>query len=271
MQRRFSRKDFIKLGLGTAAALRSSSSIGAAGKKRRTFHHGDGHALHRWHCKHFFNFDLALNSSEKHYVNLCLDLMDQWAHSLTPHISLSTMSYSHRIHGNWRNASRMAHGSLKHRDKLQEAADKVIHSHKLPTRDIPDREQLAGLGWDYLTGHFKLYFFFEDFDKIRDQEFTRLIPSSSHNNFGIASTTFQQTQIVEKKIYLTSRSPKPLNETLMITSKRGTIHQVDINPIRFDTSTLNPIGQKILAKNLKAGWPLDTIAQHGEEHYTLYF
>lgn len=284
-----SRKEFIgTLGKISICCLLAPSCTKTRERKTAIspYQRGVARQFHRWYCSTFFDFTPHLSDAEHDYIFKAMDLMDDWAYSLNNQVELSTMSYSHRIEGRRVNSSRLAYGSLKYQSTLQEDIQKILHQRKILTRDIPDQAHISGLGWDIAAQHFKTYLYVDDLHRLKDPLLKALLATNwqpDFHRFGGVSYTFQGGKKFETKLYLypqraadhvdASLLPRESqgNITHMVTNLRGTVKQIDVNDDYFTAEILNDEGRAIYQKYHDKKWPLDTIAYHNRESFTLYF
>ncbi len=235
-------------------------------------------SLFQWHCRNFFNFRRHLSVTEKAYLEKCFSIAtksDQVSEGGYEHFSYYT--YSHRVKGESVNSSRMAYGSVDHPDVAFTAAQPVLHERGLILPQGLAEHPFYGLGWDIEDELFKVYFRTLDWRELPPLLAELVVDYNwnDHRPEALLSLTFQQNQLIERKIYLYPKDEDTpegtLGRALMITDTRGVVTQSDLSPSREIPYDLNEIGQKILAAYQEIGEGLDTIAYEAKDNYTLYF
>lgn len=240
--------------------------------------------LHRWHCQEFYDFDAQFHEVEKAYVQKCFELMDEWAYEVNQNFVYSLASYSHQVSKSGVNSSRVSFGSFKYSEQLKPYLEDVLRLRSIST-DVIKNKKAIGLGWDFETGVFKVYFHHENLESLQDQELIALKAQIQDEVYSsaLSSYSFESEKLSEKKLYLALTDKLPnryqhhfsakdsvSHTNLMVSSTRGVIPQMDLE--HYDYKKLDQSGQ-VLFKQYKAtfGNQLDTISYNSEDKYTLYF
>ena len=239
-----------------------------------------------WFCDHFFDFRKPFSIWEQQYVHQCFSLMDEWAYGVDDKVSLSTVSYSHRIKENSINSSRLAVGSIKYRHELAGLHRRILQLNGVDPSKVKDFSHLFGLGWDFLQKEFKLYFYYADRKACQLLQVNRLVPvlpSHAVHPFSLASLTYRDYRPFEYKVYLyPQKVVTPYSRDLpfessikhtthMIGSRRGTVAQMDLDKKTDVNQYLDRVGVQLVDQFATINWHLDTIAYQGSKQYTLYF
>jgi hypothetical protein len=251
--------------------------------------------LHAWHRRTFFDFDKHLNQLEKDYIAACVELMDAREHKVDHNLFYSTVSYSHRVRGDKVNSSRVAYGSLRHRDRLRQPMERILRSRGISPEVMGNLPDAFGLGWDIEAGHLKVYIHLRSLAGIEDREAARLVRKVGEtkvHDFGLVSYTFEGPRLSERKVYVALREPRPAqvrdypfrdlitHTNFMITDRRGIVPQVDLKSGELDGKRyLNAAGRKVceayqraMGRELTArDASVDTLAYQGPDELTLYF
>ncbi|PCJ16284.1 MAG: hypothetical protein COB02_16665 [Candidatus Cloacimonadota bacterium] len=284
----FNRRNFIKnigLSLGSLGLINTSYlEASITSQKKSKFIQNFYLQLHKWHCENFYDFDKQFHQIEKNYVKKCIELMDDWAYQVNENFVYSLASYSHHISKQGVNSSRISFGSYKFSEQLKPYLQEVLKLRSIPL-NILDNKKAIGLGWDFETGAFKVYFHHENLSTINDNDLLSLkkqVTDSIYSN-GLSSYSFHGNKLVEKKLYvalheklpqrfkqLFSKTDKISHTNLMVSSTRGVIPQMDLEQYNF--KTLDQNGQRLF-KEYKTtfGNQLDTISYNTKDSYTLYF
>lgn len=239
-----------------------------------------------WYCRNVFDFKSQLSKLEKQYIHTCIEMMDQWAFKVDEKLSLSTVSYSHQVRGQQCNSSRLAIGSVRHQQDLADMHVKILEANGIDPSSIVDLQHLAGLGWDFKNRHLKLYFYYPDRLACKNKDVNALLPNIAHSSLyplSLSSLTYRNGEPYESKAYLYFR--EPLNTltskltfssdikhtTHMISSRRATVAQVDLNGSERLQLAINDKGRQLLRKFNHLSWQADTVAFQTRDQYTLYF
>ena len=238
--------------------------------------------LFRWHCRNFYPFKKRMTSTERRYLKVCFELFDDFQEvSETGFKKFSSFSYSHRVQGEQVNSSRIAYGSVENPEAAQEAAAPVLKERGivLPS-DVVDSEnaRFGGLGWDIEENQFKVYFRWLGLGALPGEltDLVKDINLEEHRQGCLISYTFLDDTLEESKVYLYPQVERELpegvaNETWMVTSKRGLVHQYDLYYPSNWGARLNKTGRDIVAKYRTRQQTLDTINYTDENDFTLYF
>ena len=235
--------------------------------------------LFQWHCRHFFNFRRKLHRIEKDYLEHCFRLPSTYKEvSEGGYEHFSYYTYSHRVKGNSVNSSRIAYGSVAHPDEAFAAARPVLQHRSI---EVPEsmlqQTRFYGLGWDVEEDQFKVYFRTLDWTTLHP-DFLRLAGDytlKEHRPEALLSMTYEGQEVAESKLYL-----YPKDECLpggvrgfarMMTDRRGEVAQEDLDPKQVGGHTYNETGREIIKKYEGIGEPLDTVAYHSPDNFTLYF
>ena len=113
--------------------------------------------IHGWYCKNFFNFEKELSTYEKEYILSVFKSLDNkslFGNNFTKQ-QQSLITYSHRLNqGKWNHSRLAVCSNLEGTRKL--ALNILKHRGiKLPSSMNKD---FWGLGWDFESNHFKIYF-----------------------------------------------------------------------------------------------------------------
>ena len=241
--------------------------------------------LHEWHNENFYNFNAVLTKAENEYVYKALSLADDWEYKINDNFSYSLLSHSHRIKNGVINSSRLAAGNFKYKKILKPYLLKILKERNIEPSSISNLDNVIGLGWDFDSNHFKLYFFNGD-NNIADTEIQRLRSQVKGKTLpvNLTSYTYHHNKKIENKVYL------PLTDigtdyvkhipfkdeikhiNLMMTDLRGGIAQLDVTPSKSINLAFSKKGQKIInTYKSKFDWDLDTIVYNDKNDYTLYF
>lgn len=236
-------------------------------------------SLFRWHCRNFFNYRRHLHPSESEYLEACFRLSSSYKEiSEGGYEHFSYYTYSHRVKGSSANSSRLAYGSVSHPEEAYQAALPALQYRGLTAPESMTRNnRFYGLGWDIEENQFKLYFRSLDWSAI-EGEFRELAGGHSpatHRKEALLSITYRDNEVEERKLYL-----YPLPEHLpnnvqgyarMMTDCRGEVGQTDLDPSSAQAHVFNQLGQTIIEKYQEVDEPLDTVAYHSQDDFTLYF
>lgn len=235
--------------------------------------------LFRWHCKHFFDFDSALNRHEHKYLRKCWNLSQTYREiSEGGYRHFSYYTYSHRVKGPDVNSSRIAYGSILHPDEALKAGRPVLaHRGLTLPESLQQATKFYGFGWDFLDDHFKVYFRALDWSKLHSEflELARDYEPTEYRKEALLSLTYREGKVEEKKLYL-----YPLEHLLpegvkgfarMITDRRGEVSQEDVDPAKVAERSYNGVGRDIIARYEEIGEKLDTVAYQSADRFTLYF
>ncbi|MBX3166881.1 MAG: hypothetical protein KF760_05690 [Candidatus Eremiobacteraeota bacterium] len=238
--------------------------------------------LFQWHCRKFFRFRRHLSEAEKAYLETCFALSSSFREvSDSGYEHFSYYSYSHRVHGDKVNSSRLAYGSVANPEPALQAALPVIQEHSVeldPYFLESKNSKFYGLGWDLLEKQFKVYFRVQPVQAL-PENLTHLLEGyelEDHRDEGLVSFTYTRDQLSESKIYLYPKSSLNLpagaqGQASMLSDQRGLVKQYDLNQPERWTERLSPPGQRILQLYRELDEDLDTIQYQDEENYTLYF
>lgn len=238
--------------------------------------------LFRWHCRNFYPFKKNMTSAERKYLKACFEMFDDFQEvSETGFKKFSSFSYSHRVQGERVNSSRIAYGSVENPEAAQKAAEPVLKQRGivLPPEVVGSRNaRFGGLGWDIEERQFKVYFRWLGLDALPGElaELVKDIELEEHRPECLISYTYVDNQLDESKVYLYPQVERELpegvaNETWMVTSKRGLVHQYDLYYPSNWGGKLNKAGRDIIAKYRTRQQTLDTINYTDENDFTLYF
>lgn len=232
-----------------------------------------------WHCRNFFNFRRAVTPGEWAYLETCFKLAKtEEAHDWGdgPHFSYYT--YSHRVKGEQCNSTRLAYGTVAHAQQLAALARPLVEARAVPLE--PVFWQTPGchfymLGWDFAAEQFKVYFRLDDIERLPLPRLRDLLVKSAaaRHPQGLVSFSFVGTEPVEEKVYVYPTEGElpegAYAQAHMITDQRGVVPQYDVSGNWADR--VNPVGQDLLDRYVAMGQPLDTIAYHDYDDFTLYF
>ncbi|MCO4781657.1 MAG: hypothetical protein KC646_04985 [Candidatus Cloacimonetes bacterium] len=289
----FNRRKFLKnigFGLGSFGFLNLfngshlNASVASDKQKKSTYIQSFYTQLHRWHCDNFYDFDAQFHPIEKAYVDKCINLMDDWAYDVNENFVYSLASYSHQVSSAGVNSSRVSFGSFKYSKELKPYLQDVLRLRSIPL-SVLEGKQAIGLGWDFETGVFKVYFHHDSVSSILDKELLQLKAQVTDNIYdsALSSYSFESNKLTETKLYLALKDKLPKRFThhftksdsvahtnLMVSSTRGVIPQMDLEDYNY--KNLDTSGQ-LLFKQYKTtfGNQLDTISYNSKDKYTLYF
>lgn len=218
--------------------------------------------IYTWHCQQY-PFHLKLSPIEQEYISNCIRISwcEIFRYFSNPFYKrLSFFCYSIRVNKNSSNNSRIAYGSVMRPNKAFEFAKSVLKERgiELPNLNM----QFGGLGWDFEEGLFKVYFRFNDFDKI-EKKYRGL----SEGNFmkeGLLSFSYKNNKLLETRVYRYNE-----NDAHLFSDKRHDI-QKDIQKDIFN-GRINEYGKKIIEKYNQQNYLLDTITIKNKDDFTLYF
>lgn len=232
--------------------------------------------IFRWHCDNIYPFDKMMSKVELEYVHGCIDI-SRWEFlrfflifwdEMIPRLSF--FCYSQRVDGDKVNKSRMAYGSLVRPKTVYEYAKPVLKERSIKLPFEPDNNfTFGGLGWDIDENHLKVYYRFNEFDKLSDK-YKRLCEKCLDKDFssqGILSWIYKGSDIVETKVY---RYPKTERSACMFSKRRKDV-QIDCRIDETFWDSINKTGQEIIGMYSDNNIYLDTITVKDKDHYTLYF
>lgn len=249
-------------------------------KRWVTRYHRD---LFAWHCEKFFPMDRFLLSSEHEYLNLCFQLAEDYTEIAdSGYRHYSYYSYSHRVKNTEVNSSRMAYGSVAHPDEAWSLVPAILHNRDIVLPEGAGHQGpyiFYGLGWDFLSNHFKVYFRLEDWSKLTSRTLLDLYSNTDVpcRPEGLVSFIYQDQKLLEEKAYLfpvlqeQEVFPGAGRRVLMLSSERGMIAQYDVSDTQAWLPRLNPQGQRIIQQYKDYGEDLDTIAIKNANDFTIYF
>jgi hypothetical protein len=238
--------------------------------------------LFAWHCRMFHPFETALRRSELAFLEQCFSLCESDAEvEARGYGHLSFYSYSHRIHGDAVNSSRLAWGTVLYPDKLRDSARQVVVDRGLDVAPYffeSSNSLFYGLGWDLAEQQFKVYFRVPDMLRLPQAELRALAARARARTggAGLVSFTFVAGALHESKVYLypSPRSRATTHRTLMVTDRRGVVPQDDIVGHEKHAAwvrRLSSPGRAIVQRYQSIGLTADTVAFEDRDRYTLYF
>lgn len=238
--------------------------------------------LFQWHCRKFFRFRRYLSEAEKAYLEVCFSLAKEFREvSDSGYEHFSYYSYSHRVHGDKVNSSRLAYGSVAHPQPALEAARPVLRERSLALDAYfleSPHSKFYGLGWDILEEQFKVYFRVQPVQLLPDnlKHLLQDYDLEDHRDEGLVSFTYTRNQLSESKIYLYPKSSLNLpagaqGQASMVSDQRGLVTQYDLSQPEQWAQRLSGPGRRILELYRELDEELDTIQYQDEENYTLYF
>lgn len=195
---------------------------------------------------------------------------------------LSYLSFSHSIKNNNINSLRFSLGTLYFSKQYYLKAKKIIDYKNINISEIinDDNIYFYGLGWDLKNNHFKIYFRYYDFNKLKNKyKKIILIKNKNLNNNknynedflknGILSLTFIKNKLIEEKIYFFKNNDQ---NAYLFTNKRGKITQEsNLNLENKYYYKINKNGKNILNKYNKNNYKLDTINYKNYNQFILYY
>lgn len=238
--------------------------------------------LFRWHCRNFYPFKKNMTVAERRYLKACFELLEEFREtSETGFEKFSSFTYSHRVKGDKVNSSRIAYGSVERPEEALAAALPVIRERGITIpADLASspKARFGGLGWDIEDDQFKVYYRWLGLGNLPDSlaPLVKDIDLGEHREECLLSFTYVNNALDEKKVYLYPKTERELpagvaNETWMVTSKRGLVHQYDLYYPSNWAAKLNKAGRDIVAKYRSRRQGLDTITYVNEDDFTLYF
>ena len=238
--------------------------------------------LFRWHCRNLYPFKKKMTVAERRYLKACFELLEDFREtSESGFEKFSSFTYSHRVKGSEVNSSRIAYGSVEKPTEALAAAQPVLEERGitgLSEISENDKARFGGLGWDIEENQFKVYYRWMGLSELPDilAPLVKDIDLTKHREECLLSFTYLDNALEEKKVYLYPKEESDLpdgvaNETWMVTSKRGLVHQYDLYYPSNWASKLNKAGQAIVAKYAGLRQRLDTITYQNEDDFTLYF
>jgi len=239
------------------------------------------HARYDNHCQNFFDFEKALSTPEKDWLKSCFNAADHWYHPVNGRMDHSIVSFSHQIHNNQSNASRIYAGAYTQPERLYPQLVKLLRHRGINPQHLPLMNKPVGLGWDVERDHFKVYAFFNDYRAIPDieiQQLSQLLNGAPIYPQAIASWTWSGDHTLhEKKLYLGLTNDQEVHTfgsairhtTAMLTSKRGLVPQLDIQSSR--DIPLNQTAKDIIKHHQQNDISLDTLTWENNQQHVLYF
>ena len=223
-----------------------------------------------------------MSVAERRYLKACFELLDDYSEtSETGFKKFSSFTYSHRVKGTEVNSSRIAYGSVQHPEKALQAALPVLEERGIevfPEIAESENARFGGLGWDIEDNQFKIYYRWLGLRNLPDMlaPLVEEIDLDEHREECLLSFTYVNNELDEKKVYLYPKVERELpdgvaNETWMVTSKRGLVHQYDLYYPSNWANKLNKTGRDIIRQYRARGQGLDTINYVNENDFTLYF
>ena len=242
-----------------------------------------------WHNKTFFNLNKHLNKYDHKFIDDCIKSSVSMIYKVNSDFIYSNASFSHRIKNNDINSSRFYFGNVQNPEIIRESALNLLKHRGISSKIAPSiKDTLVGIGWDVKADHLKIYTYYNDINNITDSDIKSLrnmAAETSCYKTGLAGYIFKGKDLLEKKIYIAcqERVPEKANSVpfknnvlftnYMITSKRGIVPQLDLDPsVNKDNIDINKAGKKI-AKIYFEKWKsnIDTITYTNKNDYTLYF
>jgi hypothetical protein len=226
--------------------------------------------IFNWHCQNIYPFHKRLTKNELKYIHNCINLSwtELFRFLFIFHdeiiLRLSFFSYSHRVTKGNINKSRIAYGSVMSPNQAYKFSLPILKERKIKIPcSVGSNLFFGGLGWDIDNNEFKIYYRFDDFDKLLD-EYRKLSKGDNYLKKGILSWTYRDNKLIETKVY---RYPLNKSETYLFSNKRTDI-QKDRN---YNIDEINDIGKEIIAKYAEKYYKLDTITVKNKDNFTLYF
>ena len=162
-------------------------------------------------------------------------------------------------------------GTLYNNKKYFDKAEKILNERNINILNILDENtHFNGIGWDINNNYFKIYFTFDNKDKL-PYKFKKLISEDKgkdYLNSGIISITYLNNIEYEEKVYLYKKDS--LNAKLL-TNLRGVINQIYCKYSEYWYNKVNKNEKKIIKIYNKYGYRIDTVNYLDENNYTLYF
>jgi hypothetical protein len=253
-----------------------------------------------------FPFYKYLSNPEKTYISECLkysafELFRPLCQSF--YHRLSFFSYSIKCSNNYINTSRLSYGSVIVPDLIFPSAKAVLNSRNIAEPAIiDDNISFGGLGWDLYENIFKIYYRFNNYDKLpwlikkmfnslikqnKLQDNTNKTQSIMFLDQGLISWSYKNNILFEIKLYQYDKN-NTLNTILYSVDPFGKHLRTDVQHNNQELYTdkknteyteykipeyrqINEKGQYIIDLYEKHNYKLDTIHITDKDNYTLYF
>ena len=104
------------------------------------------HARYDNHCQNFFDFEKALSTPEKDWLKSCFNAADHWYHPVNGRMDHSIVSFSHQIHNNQSNASRIYAGAYTQPERLYPQLVKLLRHRGINPQHPSPNQRACSLG-----------------------------------------------------------------------------------------------------------------------------
>lgn len=226
---------------------------------------------HNYYKKEYHKYNSNLTDSEKKYINICLILSPiQYIYGIINKIKgnycdkLSFITYSHRINGENINNSSYVMGGYVLTDILEKYANNILEERFINIKkdiNVKNTEIIFyGLGFDFKENYIKIYYRFNNWNKLNIDNNNKLNLLNKNNIFnnkpGLIGINYKNNIINEIKLYKLNTDI----ETELI-SKNRYDKQINIkceNDINNLLKKINKRGREIIEKNKKYNIYLDT-------------
>lgn len=243
---------------------------------------------HKYYEKEYHKDNRKLTNIEEQYVNICLKLAPiQHIYGIINKIigkiidnycdRLSFITYSHRIENEKINNSSYVMGGYLFTNILEKYANRILKEKNINIKEdikIKNREIIFyGLGFDFKEDYIKVYYRFNNWNKLEIDKNDKLNELNKDNKFnnkpGLIGITYKNNKLKDIKLY----ELKTDKETELI-SKNRKEKQINIkceNDIKLLLKKINKLGKDIIEKNRKENIYLDTYNYRNLNNYILYF
>lgn len=240
---------------------------------------------YKFNFTNFNNYFNKFSSDEIEYINYCMkNSIYEFLLNIVYYILsifnifskniYSYATFSHTVSNNTVNSTRLSIGTLYFSKSYFKIANKVIQGRNINIKSMENDKNLFfnGLGWDLKNKQFKIYYRYNDYNKLK-KKFKKLYKNKSKFNYskkGIISLTYKDNKLFETKLYLYENTN---NETAyLFTNLRGTVIQhsdLDINTNFYDK--INDTGKNIVDKYKKNNYQIDTINITDKDNFIIYY
>ena len=242
---------------------------------------------YKFNFNNFNNYFNKFSNDEIEYINYCMkNSIYEFLLNIVYYILsifnifskniYSYVTFSHSVNDNKVNSSRLSIGTLYFPKSYFNIANKVIKGRNINIKSIENDKNLFfnGLGWDLMNDHFKIYYRYNDYNKLK-KKFKKLYKNKNKFNYakkGIISLTYKDNKLFETKLYLYENKNTNNETAYLFTSLRGAVIQhsnLDINTNFYDK--INDTGKNIVYKYKKNNYLIDTINITNKDNFIIYY
>lgn len=227
----------------------------------------------------YFPIKEYLSKIELNYINniILYSPLEIWNMTMEgKRLSFLSFSHEYNIEEDEIKHGRLACGSILNYDMAFTDALEILKERNIIIPEyLVKKCRFGGLGWDFNTNNFKIYFRFFNKNILKNIKFVKKYSKEINKignkywNEGIISLTYNKKNIIEEKVYLYPKYKdfKENHNTIMICSKRGIINQTDIhNKNEFEYEKIDNLINQYKDEKIE----LDTISKH-KNKITIYF